>query len=107
MQLFDYPDPTMPTGNRTETVIAPQALLLMNSPLAQNSAEAFSSRVQSEASTPDDRLRLAWRLAFSRAPSDRELDHSKAFLGQFPDRAKGWDLLCHSLLSSNSFLYLQ
>ena len=49
MHLFDYPDPTMPTGSRNSTVIAPQALLMMNSELSINSAEAFASRVKKEA----------------------------------------------------------
>ncbi len=107
MHLFDYPDPTMPTGNRAETVIAPQALLLMNSSLALDSAEAFSSRIRQEETTVNGRLDLAWRLAFSRSPSEQERSQSQEFLAQIPDREAGWDLLCQNLLSSNAFLYLQ
>ncbi len=32
LEQFDYPDPTMPTGSRNSTVVAPQALILLNSP---------------------------------------------------------------------------
>ncbi len=56
MYLFDYPDPTMPTGDRNSTVIAPQALLMMNSDLSIDSAEAFASRVKKEAKTTPERI---------------------------------------------------
>ena len=42
-EQFDFPDPTMPTGSRNATVVAPQALLLMNSELVMDSADALAS----------------------------------------------------------------
>ncbi len=35
-EQFDFPDPTMPTGSRNATVVAPQALLIMNDELVKD-----------------------------------------------------------------------
>lgn len=106
MQLFDYPDPTMPTGDRESTVIAPQALLMMNSPLARESAAAFAARVRQEAG-PDvvDRIETAWLLALGRTPTEAERAAAKDFLGA-ESLSDSWALLCQALLASNQFVYL-
>src|SRR6185436_17009862 len=44
-EQFDYPDPAVPTGSRNETVIAPQALLMMNAELVGQSAERLAKQV--------------------------------------------------------------
>ncbi|MEM1441666.1 MAG: DUF1553 domain-containing protein, partial [Verrucomicrobiota bacterium] len=107
LHLFDYPDPTMPTGNRSATTIAPQALLMMNTNLIVDSSAAFASRILAEAETKDDRITLAWQLAFGRAPADPERTMAVEFLEGAPESHSHWALFCQSLLASNQFLYLQ
>lgn len=107
LHLFDYPDPTMPTGNRPSTVIAPQALLLMNSTLMTDSAAAFASRVMKEEESLNGRIARAWKLAFGSAPNADEIAMSAEFLNEAPDSARQWSLFCQSLLASNQFVYLQ
>lgn len=106
LHLFDYPDPTMPTGNRPSTVIAPQALLLMNSTLMIDSSTAFASRVMKEEKTLHDRITRAWQLAFGTTPTAEEMAMSAEFLSEAPDSTRQWSLFCQSLLASNQFVYL-
>jgi len=111
LQLFDYPDPTTPTGDRQTTIIAPQALLMMNSPLALDSADAFAARLARTDLERPARVVRAWRLAYGRAPTPTEKEASLAFLER-ESRADenggddAWSLFCQSLFASNEFLYL-
>ena len=107
LHLFDYPDPTMPTGSRSATVIAPQALLLMNSPLATESSEAFAATISIEAETPAERIELAWLRAYGRKPQPNEIAVAMEFLNSGADEGRNWTLLCQSLFASSEFLYLQ
>lgn len=107
LHLFDYPDPTMPTGDRNTTVIAPQALLLMNSALMTDSSAAFASRVLQAEKTLPARIRHAWRLAYGREPDSTEAELATGFLREAPDSPPQWVLFCQSLLASNQFIYLQ
>ena len=109
LEQFDFPDPTMPTGSRNSTVIAPQALILMNSPVAMESAARLAKKL---ASTDGDeaRLRRAYEILYGRAPEAHEIRRSLGFLHDLsttetPERA--WSLLCHSLMAANEFMYLR
>lgn len=110
LHLFDYPDPTMPTGNRNSTVIAPQALLMMNSPLALDSSKAFAARLRDEAGPdPVARIRLAWQLAFGRKAEDTEISAARRFLSSFDPEEKSpeaWAAFCQGLYASSEFIHL-
>ena len=43
--LFDAPDPAAPSEGRAESIVAPQALYLMNSPFVKEQAAAFARRI--------------------------------------------------------------
>jgi hypothetical protein len=86
LELFDFAAPSLVTGKRDKTNVPVQALYLMNSPFVQARANALASRLASE-STSDARLRLAFRLCFSRAPDAAELQRGLDFLGQLDDTA--------------------
>ena len=107
LHIYDYPDPTMPTGNRPTTVVAPQALLMLNSPLSIESAAAFSSRIRREADGTTDRIQLAWRLAYGREPNRDEMESALSFINQSPEETEHWDLFCQTLFASNEFIYLR
>ncbi len=119
-EQFDFPDPTMPTGSRSSTTVAPQALLLMNSDLALDSAETFAKTLLDEPVTDEARLLIAYRLALGRLPDAQEIVQARAFLTDaaatgltrsdaFDSSAvlKAWSLLCQSLFASNEFLYVR
>lgn len=109
-EQFDFPDPAVPNGNRNATVVAPQALLMLNSELVTKSAEKFAAALLASASDDARRLELAYLKAYARPPSAKELTRAKKFLADFkPDSAaspSAWAVLCHSLLAANEFIYL-
>lgn len=118
-QQFDYPDPATSTGLRNSTVVSPQALLLMNSLLAGNAAENFARRLFSFADSPEDRIRAAHRLAYSREATAADIERTQNFLtttdaalnSSQQDSEKRelqtWTLLCQALMMSNEFIYLR
>lgn len=119
-EQFDFPDPTMPTGHRHTTTVAPQALLLMNSELVMDSADALAKDVVASTDNFKGRAgRLTARL-FGREPSEDELASIQRFLtanqGQAiatatanttEDQAKLWSLVCQSLMVSNEFFWIR
>jgi mono/diheme cytochrome c family protein len=114
--IFDYPDPGMLTGQRSQTTVAPQALFLMNSPFVREQAKHLAARVHPLGEDDTVRIQKAYTLAFSRLPSAAEMRAARAFLerdaaelgGDPKDaRSTAWTRLCHTLLASNEFLYLR
>jgi hypothetical protein len=112
---FDYPDPSMLTGQRSSTTVAPQALFLMNSPFVKLQAAAFALRVQSLGQDDAARVGAAYQLAFGREPTGDEraaavafLDHEAAtFAADANPHQSAWTRLCHTLLVANEFLYVR
>ena len=117
---FDFPDPTMPTGSRNATVVAPQALLMMNAGLVMDSADHLATLVLSESLDNSQRVNLAYERALGRLPSESESHRSLAFISGATSRAltdaasvdsaaehSAWSMFCQSLFASNEFIYLR
>ena len=109
LEQFDYPDPTMPTGSRNSTVIAPQALITMNAPVVIQSCTQLAARLTPLADD-EQRLQRVYTLLYGRPPLDHEKTEALAFVRDLsttepPDRA--WALLCQSLFAANEFIYLR
>ena len=109
MVVFDAPEPLTSQGNRPTTTVAPQALMLMNSPHVRKWATAFAQRVAKEAS--DDltaQVTRAYVIALSREPHPAELRAATTFIqnGQAAGKEKALADFCHALLSTNEFAYL-
>ncbi len=109
LEQFDYPDPTMPMGSRNSTVVAPQALLMLNAPVV---LEASTHLAKDLSKLPDhtDRIERAYSLLFGRPPLARETADALQCVRQFEktettDRA--WALFCQSLYAANEFVYLR
>ncbi len=79
-EQFDFPDPTMPTGNRNSTVVAPQALLMMNSELVMDSAEALAEQLLASEADDESRVARLYRRTLGREPNDAETDRALAFI---------------------------
>ena len=111
LEQFDYPDPTMPTGSRNSTVIAPQALIMMNAPVVMQSSEKLVARLAAIGSPGDSqRIEQAYLLLYARPPTEHETADARSLLRDFlktesPDRA--WALLCQTLYAANEFIYLR
>jgi mono/diheme cytochrome c family protein len=78
MVLFDAPDGTVGIEQRTNTTIAPQALLMLNNPLVRGAAEALAAQLA--ARDPVEIVNRGYALTLGRPPRTAELAESVAFL---------------------------
>jgi len=111
-EQFDFPDPTMPTGSRNTTTVAPQALLMMNSELVMNAAKQIATTLASSSSVHGDRIESLYRMVLGRKPMAMELTRVIAFLedkgesNSIASEQQRWILLCHSLLVCNEAIFI-
>lgn len=118
LALFDGPDTNTTTDQRTDSTVPLQALFWMNSPLVQEQSAAFARRLLSSASDPPERLRLAFRLAYSREPTSAESERYVRFVEQYREELakagleasqaelEAWASVAKTILSSNEFVYV-
>ncbi|MBL9138371.1 MAG: PSD1 domain-containing protein [Verrucomicrobiales bacterium] len=102
LETFDQPENSVSCPIRNVSIVAPQALSLMNGDDALDAARAFSERVTVAAGTsPVRQVRKAFELALQRVPTDRETLLGERFLasGRLVD-------FCRALLNANEFAYL-
>jgi hypothetical protein len=109
LEQFDYPDPTMPTGSRNSTVIAPQALIMMNAPVVLQSSKRLAVKL-AMTSSEEERVRQVYAMLLSRPPSGGEVKDALAMVREFkttePDEIS-WALVCQALYAANEFIYLR
>ena len=102
METFDLPENSVSCARRTESTVAPQALSLLNSPLAVEAARAFAARVAKEAGVdPHAQITRAFALALQREPLKSERALCERLLQQ-----RSLPELCRALLNLNEFVYL-
>ena len=101
MVAFDLPEPLVSQGARPTTTVAPQALILMNSPQARQWAEGLAKRIQN-AGDVTKQITMAYQLCFNRAPTADELATGTAFLQSEATLAD----YCQVVLSLNEFIYV-
>lgn len=73
MTTFDAPNREVCIIRRNQTNTPLQALVTLNDPVYVEAAQAFARRLTAASKDPQEIIRMAFRLALSRAPSDREL----------------------------------
>lgn len=104
---FDGANPSVCVARRGTTVVAQQALWLLNSGLVRESAEALARLAMAQGGP--DRCGWVYRRLMGRAPSEAERARAWAFLGD--ERLKGlpevgrWALLGQALMVSNEFTH--
>src|SRR5258706_10514366 len=110
-EVFDFADPSVGTGRRNVSTVAPQALLMLNHPWVSEQARAAATRLLAEKGWPDDPARLAraYQLTLGRPPTPAEQQSSLAFLQQsatdMPQEA--WSQVFHALFASMDFRYVE
>jgi hypothetical protein len=80
LDLFDFAEPSLVTGDRETTDVPVQALYLMNSPFVRARARGLAGRVTREADGDPARLRRAFLLCFGRDPDPAEAEMVAGFL---------------------------
>ncbi|HAB10058.1 MAG TPA: hypothetical protein DCE47_00040 [Planctomycetaceae bacterium] len=119
--LTPFDPPTMKPNCevRTASTTAPQSLMMMNDPFVVRHVGELARRVRTEASDgPAAEFDLAWWLVFGRGPSDFEQRTGLKFLQDETAAVRAaspkdtdpaltaLSHLCHALVSSNGFLYV-
>ena len=120
LENFDFPQMGPNCLDRGESVVAPQALHLLNNKMVHELAGHFAERVRAESGVdPKKQLRHAWRLAVGRLPSDEEEQIGLELLAAFREKwladgkvkeddvsRKALGSFCHGLMNSAAFLYI-
>ena len=130
LELFDAPQMNPNCLERRTSIVAPQALLLLNGEWIREQAKALARVVRDEAGAdPDQQIERAYLRVLSRPPSSAETDRALAFLAdqamayqEAPpcsedDEPDSGDVevdparlafidLCHVLLNAPDFHYL-
>jgi hypothetical protein len=97
---LDCPDASQFTPVRSSSLSPLQALTLLNDPFMVRMSEHFAKRVET-AGAVEEQVRLAYRLALGREPTERE----RRLLGDFATR-RGMAGACRVLLNSNEFMFV-
>jgi len=119
LQAFDFADPSVLSGNRTHTTVAPQALFMMNSDFVMQHTKDFAAQISHEthldASAKVNRI---YERIFSRPATEKEKRQALSYIGQYRQdinsiemsdeekEQRTWQSLCRVLISSNEFLFV-
>jgi hypothetical protein len=102
-EVFDRPDTNASCPRRPVTTIAPQALSLLNSRLAHDSAGALAARAATLAGQDRrNQVEQIARIALGRAADDVE----RRIMNEFLARNGSLDHLCLAMLNTNAFIYV-
>jgi hypothetical protein len=115
LALFDGPDTNSSTGKRSESSVPLQSLHLANHPFFLEQSSAIADRLlenpQQGKESFNDTIRSIWIMTVGRCPDAQEMQIAQEFLlsGQelpYDSRKSVMRSLVHSLLMSNTFLYI-
>ena len=119
LEVFDLPQMNPNCLERRESNVAPQALHLWNDGLVRSLAEQFARRVETMAGDdPARQVDQAFRIALGRPPDEDERGVALEALARLtagwarPDArepkpaARALTTVCHTILNSASFLYI-
>jgi hypothetical protein len=115
MLAFDTPMPIGTIGRRSVSNVPAQALILMNDPFVVEESRRWAEKLLGEkSSTAASRLGRTYEEAFGRPPTETELRDAESFLrkqaallGKPIDDPAVWADLCHVLLNTKEFIFIQ
>ena len=106
--VFDFIDPAMIAGQRSQTIVPTQLLFLLNNELVRKRSEALAKMILVEEKENSARLDRLWLQVLNRPITPAEREEALALLGHVASEsseATAWCELCHSLLASNEFVF--
>ncbi|WP_417388697.1 DUF1553 domain-containing protein [Gimesia sp.] len=119
LQAFDFADPSVLSGNRVHTTVAPQALFMMNSKFIMQNTEDFAESILHETHLDGPaKVNRIYERVYGRSASQKETASALAYLElyerelaalELPAEQKTlrtWQSLCRVLISSNEFLFV-
>lgn len=129
--IFDYTDSSIAVDARSSTMVAQQALFMLNSPMVGAQAERIANQLLSDETLVDDAARIAraYEMCFARTPTAEETSQAIAFLdnarnrigpapsiswpeassepGAIDEAHHAMRNLCQVLLASNEHIYVR
>ena len=103
MEVFDQPTSQTSCFRRQQSTHAPQALELLNGPMANQMAEALAERLRHEAGSDVSRqIDFAFEWILGRLPTESERRFAKSFLENGSTRE-----FSLALFNLNAFLYVR
>src|SRR5262249_37816603 len=88
-QAFDFADPSVTNGRREATTVAPQALFMLNSKLAQDESKELANRLLALPGDDDGRVSAAYERLYSRPPTDRDVRRALDFVQSYEKTLAG------------------
>ena len=102
METFDLPENSTSCARRTGSIVAPQALSLLHSPLAVEASQDLAKRVRQEAgNAPEAQVRHVFRITLQREPKPDEREACLRLLHR-----RSLPELCRALINLNEFAYV-
>ena len=117
-QVFDFAEPHVGNGKRASTVVAPQALFMMNSPFVKEQAKAFAESLLKVPGEDSERIRQAYLHGYGRPAAGDEVLQAITYLGNYETalaptekdlllrRASAWASFCQVLFAGSEFVYV-
>jgi hypothetical protein len=118
LALFDGPDPNTSTGLRTSSIVAPQALYLLNNPFVTEQARGLAERLIEFSPDSQARIEHACRTCWSRHPTSDEVQQTLSYLARFDQtldesdlsqaqrESEDWTSYARVLFASHEFSYI-
>jgi len=117
-QAFDFGDPSVINGDRPTTIVAPQALFLMNGSPVLKTSRKLAELLIGQTVDSGERIATVFERAFGRPPTADDRTRSLAFLAKAEQtytqheadpkarELKVWQSFCKALMSANEFSYV-
>jgi hypothetical protein len=116
MTTFDQCETTLPCAQRDVTTVPAQALVMLNNEFVHARSQALARRAANAADNPAHQIQTVWKFTLGRLPTDWELQLSAQHMKTQAENLQAANManvqhlalssLCHVLLNSNEFLYI-
>jgi hypothetical protein len=108
LTMFDFPDANVSSARRSVNTVPQQQLFVLNSAFMIECAKSFAARLEKSAKDDEQRIVLAFRLAYGRLPEDAEKKIAQEFLRTTPaqDRLTAWEQYAQAILATNEFAWV-
>ncbi|MDB4416580.1 DUF1553 domain-containing protein, partial [bacterium] len=112
-EVFDFANPSMVTGRRDISTVAPQALYMMNNSFVRTQSKLTAKRLLSESHlTPTARIENAYLQILGRNATKSEITLSQQFLLSVSNKnqktsADAWSQMIQAMFSTIEFRYIR
>jgi hypothetical protein len=117
LEVFDFAEQGMVTGNRDATTVATQALYLLNDNFVRQQAHALAQSLVQAKLDDDARVSLAYQRTLSRLATAKEIERALGYIADYENAARAdsvaepriaaWASFSQALFASAEFRYVR